>query len=651
MQRVICDTIEDVVERFKNDPIFVDSALPMSIANNETRYWCNQAYASILGYSIEDMMKLTYLDLLVPEQRMVLIKNLEDNYGNKIGDASKIVLENRFIKKNGEEIDLLVHITPIFNLAGQAIAGWVVLLDNAQEKSHKRDLEVFKNHFSQLLESLNLIGLSLDREGCIKDINKGGANLIGWDRTELIGKNWFDTCIPLDKRSDLKEFYVNAVDQGSEVPKDFIGEILCRNGKTLSVNWKGTYTKDHHGNINGSISVGEDISEKIILQEEKDKLIQNLVSVSRHESIAQLVGGVAHEFNNVLSIILGFNKLALKSVGSDDEVKLTSYMLEVDKAGKRAAKLIEQLQAYSQRNNSQLKKIELHKEVEDIVYLAKSFFPATIQFQVEKSTKKSIINTDLSLLHQSLMNLMINAQEAMKNKGQITLKITQEKVQGFTCDSCHENFAGDFYVISVENSGEKIPFKVKEKIFDPFFSTKPVGQGTGMGLSVVHGYVHSSLGHIIVKNLDSGGVAFKLYLPINKDYIEDETESKKMLQNSKKILVVDDEETLLFLYGRILKNLGLEADCFHDPLDALENFSKEPLAYSLVITDQTMPGLLGVDLLKKAKDLNPNIHSILISGYSDVVDRNKNSIVDEYYVKPVDVSILISKIKNLFSID
>lgn len=651
MQRVVIDSLAEVLERFKSNPIFENSGLPMSIANNETRYWCNQSYADILGYSVEEMMKLTYKDLLAPEQRTIFINNLEDNYGNKISDGSKIVLENRFLKKNGEEIDLMISITPIFDKNLKPIAGWVVLLDNSQEISHKRELERFKNQHNQLFESLNLIGLSLDANGLIEDINQGGAKLLGWTKQDLVGKNWFDICIPLEKRATLKDFYISALSFENEVPRDFIGEVLCRNGQTLSISWKGTYTRDHFGKVIGSISVGEDVTDKLNIQEEKDKLIQNVVSVSRHESIAQLVGGVAHEFNNVLSIILGFNKLALKSVGSEDEVKLTSYMLEVDKAGKRAARLIEQLQAYSKRNHSQFQKIEIHKEVEEVVSLAKSFFPTTIQIKLEKSNKKSSINTDLSLMHQSLMNLMINAQESMSNKGEIRLKVEQESVQSLICDSCHEKFSGEFHCISIENSGENIPFKVKEKIFDPFFSTKPVGQGTGMGLSVVHGYMHSSEGHIIVKNLDTGGVAFKLFFPINKDYIEEEVENKKRLIDFKKILVVDDEETLLFLYGRILKNIGLEADCFHDPIEALECFKKDPNSYSLIITDQTMPGMLGVDLLKSAKEINSEIHSILISGYSDVVDRNKNSIVDEYYVKPVDVGVLISKIKNLFSID
>jgi len=647
MQRVQCNSLAELIERFNNDKLLTASSNPMTLSTNEEVFWCNDAFVDLVKYSKDEVLKRNFKDITFEKdyskQEPFNLVN-----GKPVGNIDGLIIEKEILTSEGDTIYVSLLPTPLYDQNNNIVAYWVVFRDITENKKIQEDLFLFRQQYTKLLESLNMVALRLDPEGTIIDINSSGAKLFGWSKDQLIGKNWFDTCIPLELRANLKENYLLVSDNIERPHEDYLGQVLCSNGKVMSVLWKGIILRDESGKATGSISVGEDYTEKAKIDSEKEKLVQNIVNISRFESVAQLVGGVAHEFNNVLSIILGFNKLALKSVNSEDEMKTTSYLIEVDKAGKRAAKLIEQLQAYSKKNNSTLNSTNLEKEVQELASLAKSILPTTINLQVNISTKLQNILTDATLLHQSLMNLLLNAQEAMKSNGKIEVNVSTLKNCHEVCTSCHHNFEGDFSVISIRNTGQPIPEGVIPKIFDPFFSTKGVGQGTGMGLSVVHGFIHGSKGHVTVTNTDEG-VEFNLYFPTQSKIITEDQSSPLLKTDHGKILVVDDEESLLFLYKRILKNIGFEADCFADPLKALEQYKNKSEDYSLIITDQTMPGMLGLDLIETIKGINPNIHSMLISGYTDVVDQTNQENVDDYFIKPVDVSVLTGRIKEIFS--
>jgi len=647
MQRVQCNTLEELIDRFNNDQLLINAFDPMTLSTNEQVFWSNEAFSKMLGYTREQALKMNFKDV-TPKSHWEKHKKYDLKSSMEKEAIDGVIFEKQFITAQGELIDVSVLPTPLFDSNNNIVAYWVVFRYIREINKNQEELFLFKQQYTKLLESLNMIGLRLDVEGNVTDINSSGAKLIGWEKNELIGKNWFETCIPLEVRGALKEDYLLISDNFDKPHEDYLGQVLCRDGTVLSILWKGIILRDENGVATGSISVGEDYTEKVKIESEKEKLVQNIVNISRFESVAQLVGGVAHEFNNVLSIILGFNKLALKSVNNEDEMKTTSYLVEVDKAGKRAAKLIEQLQAYSKKNNSALNPTDLEKEVQELASLAKSILPTTIDLKINVSSKLKTILTDATLLHQSLMNLLLNAQEAMKSSGKIEINVKTPKKYHEICNSCHHVFDGDYTVISVQNTGQPIPDGVIAKIFDPFFTTKEVGQGTGMGLSVVHGFIHGSKGHVTVKNT-GGGVEFNLYFPTALQTHSEAQHSAQLKTDYGKILVVDDEESLLFLYKRILKNIGFEADCFADPTKALEHFKSNSEDYSLIITDQTMPGMLGLDLIESMKKLKPNLHSMLISGYTDIVDQTNQKNVDDYFIKPVDVSVLTTRIKELFS--
>lgn len=648
-QRVQCANLEQLIDRFNNDNLLIHAFDPMTLSTNEQVFWSNEAFSKMLGYTREQALKMNFKDV-TPKSHWEKHKKYELKSPMEKEAIDGVIFEKQFVTAHGELIDVSVLPTPLYDSNNNVVAYWVVFRDITQVKKNQEELFLFKQQYSQLLESLNLISVRFDDQGIVTDINNVGLNMLGWEKNHLLGQNWFDVCIPQEDRAELKQHYIDLLtNKREETRAERIANIISRDGRVLSINWRGTIFRDEHGNGIGTLLVGEDYSEKLKIESEKEKLVQNIVNISRFESVAQLVGGVAHEFNNVLSIILGFNKLALKSVNNEDEMKTTSYLIEVDKAGKRAAKLIEQLQAYSKKNNAVLIPTDLEKEVQDLLSLAKSILPTTIDLKINFAAKLGQVLTDGTMLHQSLMNLLLNAQEAMQSKGTIQLDIA--KVHGCEefCTSCHYSFGGDYIVVSIKNSGSHIPDGVLTKIFDPFFSTKGVGQGTGMGLSVVHGFVHASKGHITVNNVKGGGVEFKIYFPpLLKSHTEAK-DSEILTTNHGRILVVDDEESLLFLYKRIFKNIGFEADCFSDLIKALEQFKTRPNDYALIITDQTMPGMLGLELIDQIKKIKVDIHSMLISGYSDVLDHNNQGKVDDYYIKPVDVSLLTGRIKELFS--
>jgi len=397
------------------------------------------------------------------------------------------------------------------------------------------------------------------------------------------------------------------------------------------------------------------------LQDETKKMDQQLQQAQKMESIGLLTGGIAHDFNNILASILGFTNLALERYVTKEQAQLHDYLTEVIHAGERAKNLIQQMLAFSRSGKSKAVVLSVSSVVNESIKMLQATLPSSIKLTGKVNKDISDIEFDRVQLQQVIINLCINARDVIEGKGCIDIKakrLTIVASEHRTCDACHNEIEqGDYIELSVHDSGEGINSEVLQKIFEPFFTTKEMGKGTGMGLPIVHGIIHHHGGHIIVESEKGKGTNIRLMLPAidaNKIITTDNL-SGELFEKSDcgyvHILVVDDEESVGRFMGELLEGQGYKTTIMDSASHALEVFSKNPKLFDLMLTDQTMPELSGVELAKKYLALRPGFPVILCTGYSENINKEKASAIGirGYIEKPMKANMLFDLIKSLLA--
>lgn len=392
---------------------------------------------------------------------------------------------------------------------------------------------------------------------------------------------------------------------------------------------------------------------------EQKQLQRQLQQAQKMEAMGQLTGGIAHDFNNILASIMGYTGLALERYAGTSEPKLAEYLNEVYRAGERGQNLIAQMLAFSRRTENNAKAVAPEPLVKEVIKLLQSTLPSSIRLHTETDPDVPNIMMDPVHLHQLLMNLCINARDALEGEGLIKVLIRQVSHINTECCSCHEPIKGDFVELVVSDSGKGIEPTAMDNIFDPFFTTKETGKGTGMGLSMVHGIVHEHGGHILVETSQGNGSTFRLLFPAvsGEDQISDieEFSYSGMLQgiNEGHLLVVDDDESMAMLVTELLSLCGYQVTMMTDSTEALSLFKQNPQRFALVITDQTMPGITGIELAKKMLLLRQDIPIILCTGYSEKVDEEtaKTFGIQQFLKKPFKTKVLLESVSKLLGIN
>lgn len=369
-----------------------------------------------------------------------------------------------------------------------------------------------------------------------------------------------------------------------------------------------------------------DITARVDTELEQKALEAQLRQAQKMELIGHLTGGVAHDFNNILASMLGYAELIQMSPAIRQDPDLNQYLLEILRGGARAKELVAQLLSVNKKKENTSDLIVVETLVDEVIKLLRATMPSSISIRAEVAGNLPQARVSAVQLHQILMNLGVNARDAIHGAG--TIEIRAERIVSDnlkTCSACQQYFSGDHLVISVCDSGAGIAPSDLLKIFDPFFTTKQVGRGSGLGLSVLHGIVHSADGHIEVRTAPGAGSEFRIHLPARKPEtvpLADAPAPDPMPARIRgNVMVVDDEASIVGFMTAFLESLGCRVIGLRDSTEALRVFLDDPDCVDLVITDQTMPQLSGADLARAMLARRPALPIVMSTGYSNAIDE------------------------------
>ncbi len=632
----------DLLKGNKEQKILFKNALSIDIAspiksNGKFIGWARVSLSqekntSNLEIIVRDGMFYTLLAIIIGALfAFFMAKGITRGLKHIVDVADGIKHGNLQLRSNLKRDDELGHLSDDFNL----------MLDGINKS--KRDLQ-------NIMDNTPAVIYVKDINGRFTFINKRFEKLFHISREEIVGKSLYDI-FPEKIASEMQRNDKDIIETGHALESE---ELAPQDDGIHTYTSTKFPLYDENENIYAVCGISTDKTEKLKIEKENASLESQLFHTQKMQAIGQLTGGVAHDFNNLLSIILGFTELSDELYGKNNE-DLKKYLKEICLAATRGRELIQQMMIYSRKDQDEadLAPMKIEPILEETIRMLKATLPTSINIETSVQNNLPEVKSNPSLISQVLMNLCINAKDAMENKGDLFITLTVENFKVQPCNSCHENFAGEYMVISVKDNGKGIPEELINRIFEPFFTSKEVGKGTGMGLSVVHGAVHKLGGHIVVKSIYGEGTKIKVLLPVSDE--KNKTENIKINNKEKydfsdlNIMVIDDESAIAHLLEESLKQCNATVDVFTNSQKALKFFEREFKNIDIVITDQTMPGLTGVVLSKKLLALRPDIKIILCTGYSSEVTEESSLLlgIKSFIPKPINLEKLYSVINKL----
>ncbi|MBT4637887.1 MAG: response regulator [Deltaproteobacteria bacterium] len=432
-------------------------------------------------------------------------------------------------------------------------------------------------------------------------------------------------------------------------PFDIIFRIVRPDGEIRWMHAIGTTTKDEKDNVTKLFGTAQDITERKRAEEEKNKLETQLQQSQKMEAVGTLAGGIAHDFNNILAVILGNTELASDDV--PDSNPASKSLKAIHQASIRAKDMVRQLLAFSRKSDEESKPLDIAPVIKESMKMLRHAIPTSVEFKQHISDAFCNVMGDAAQINQIVMNLVTNAAHAMSEEGGL-LEVTLEHIILQKEKACFDWVLspGSYVRLRMKDTGEGIEPKIMDRIFDPYFTTKDVGKGTGMGLSVIHGIVKRHGGGILVESELGKGTVFEIYFPALGETAEVEKEPLGEIKGgSERILFVDDEESMVDLNRQRLERLGYNVKSTIKPVEALEWFKADPDQFDVIITDMTMPRMTGDRLAAEVLKIRPHMPVIICTGYSERMSAKKAEVlgVSKYIEKPIGARNLASAIREV----
>jgi PAS domain S-box-containing protein len=543
---------------------------------------------------------------------------------SKISTTSHRSYEITLKKKDGQDLHTHFNATTIRDESGEVQSAFAFVTDITQRKQAEEE----RNRLAVAIEQASESVFITDKDGMIQYVNPAFERLTGYRRKDVIGQN--PDMLKSGKHDDL--FYKKMKETLSR-GNAWHGHIVNKkkDGSFYEADATISPVFDKSGKITNFVSIKRDVTHEIELE-------KRLIQAQKMEAIGTLAGGIAHDFNNVLYSIIGYAELTMDDLPEDSLAQ--NNLKELLIASNRAKDMVQQILTFSRQAETEKKPIKVQSVVKEAIKFLKTSIPTTIEICQNIDADCGPVLADPTQIHQVVMNLATNAYYAMRSKGGLlNISVTTEEISIDDSVSYLDFNPGTYIKLTVSDTGHGMNKEIIEKIFDPYFTTKLPGQGTGMGLSTVHGIVKSHGGAIKVYSESGKGTVFYVYFPmIETKPAEPKIVSAENIQKgSERILLVDDQEQIVFMVKQILERLGYDVVARTSSVDALEAFRAGSDRFDLVITDMTMPNMTGVELATKLLEIRPDIPIILCTGFSELTDTNKAKAlgIREFLMKPI----------------
>jgi len=607
----------------------------------------NDRLCEMTGYSRDEILGKSARMLYGTDEDFEWVGQEKYDQIQKFGTGT---VETRWRRKDGAIIDVLLSSTPL-DINNWSAGVTFTALDITEQERMIEQLKEDRDREQMFLDIAEVMFLALDADGKITLINKKGCEILGHTEAEILGRSWFDHFVHEERREETRSVFQQLMD-GNIAQFEYVkSSVLTKNGEKRYIEWHNALLINKTGEIIGTFSSGEDITERKKAQKERMELQIQLQQVQKMEAIGTLAGGIAHDFNNILMPLLIHTELVLEGLPEDSPWIFN--LEEVLKTGKRAKDLVKQILTFSRQSEEQKTNLKFRFVIEDCLKLLRSSLPATIDIQLNIKTHPGLgtVYADPTQLHQVLMNLCTNAYHAMReNGGILEIRLVNITIDSNSKDIFPDLIPGTYHQLSIIDTGSGMEKEVMDRIFDPYFTTKDKGEGTGLGLSVVHGIVKNHQGIINVESETGKGSAFHVFLPVAEE--EEKIEIKKsveMPKGNERVLFVDDEQSMARVIKMMLERLGYTVKVRTNSLEALEAFRANPDGFDLLITDQTMPQMTGSELAKKIMQIRQDIPIILCSGFSEQMneEKAKKMGIRAFVMKPLIMSELSQIIRKV----
>ncbi len=470
--------------------------------------------------------------------------------------------------------------------------------------------ERFRSIFEQGRFGVALAGL----DGRFLTVNPAFASLLGYTRGELQGKHFEEITHPQDTAASRD--YVQRVLEGQASQPTLEKRYLRKSGEAVWCSLTVSLVQDSAGRPASFLGMIQDVGERKKAEEERERLQQQLFQAQKMEALGTLAGGIAHDFNNLLSVMLGFASLARQRLGADDPLQESMRMIE--QSAQRAADLTRQLLGFARPERQQVKAVCVGEVLDRVRRMVARTFDRSINVSVLAEGDPLWVNAEPSYLEQALLNLCINARDAMPQGGALTLQATALDLDAGRPELPAHGAPGRYASIAVQDTGVGITPEALPRIFDPFFSTKAPGQGTGLGLAMVYGFVKNHEGFVRVESAVGQGARFTLYLPLiaAPALRMDAGGSGRIQLGTGTVLVVDDEPLVRAFAEAGLKGLGYKVWVAESGHQALEIYAGHSREIDCVLLDLIMPEIGGLETFRRMRKINPQVQVIFASGYS-----------------------------------
>ena len=507
-------------------------------------------------------------------------------------------------------------------------------------QERNQELQLSQNRLAAIINSSLDAIIGVDQDHRITLFNPTAATLFQCPSVQAVG-------------SELIRFLPDALQSLSYAQLTThaqLGEMrgLTGSGHVVAIDVSVSF--EHHPDGDTTTIFVRDLTARKKIEAHRNTLESQLRESQKMQAVGTMAGGIAHDFNNIIGAILGNVELAKQDAGSASPALVS--LNEIDKAGRRARDLVRQILTFSRNESPKRSPIQLAEVVEETVRLLKVALPPSVEMRVEIDPDTPLVLADATQVEQALINLCTNAIHAIGSKrGTVRIELGFQLNTGKV--ERRAGVRGRHVRLSVRDTGSGIDAETLQRIFEPFFTTKPVGQGTGLGLAVVHGIMRTHLGTVNVESAPDSGSVFTLYFPVADaafaPAVVEQPKPKAVQGMGRHVMYVDDDEALVFLVERVLTRKGFAVSTFTDPRLAVTALREHPLAYDLVVTDYNMPGYSGLELLREARLIRPELPVALASGYvtAEIEQSARAEGARALIHKPNDVDELCETLQQL----